>query len=313
MRKELAAILVVVMVLSLSLLVNSPVPAASDLKKRGMFPKTIETITQPPANFNPLTATAEELTKYGFPGRPTDKKHLEEWESAMKHAKQYAKPEQTPSAKVHSSLSNDHWAGYIVRSVNNKNKNNNLKPNYVQVCGTWIQPAYFGSATPSFWIGIGADSVVQAGADSHASFFTHYEFWVEDWPNGTIWERYPFINGGDKLYEHIEYKGSASSAFLENETTGQYTSVSFETPYYDGTTADFIHEAVSGIYGSWGTTPFIHSRLEWKDYSGAGGTGELTDFNYTEVIMTNDGTRKGSIEAIPSYPPANGSFNVSSY
>lgn len=185
--------------------------------------------------------------------------------------------------------------------------------------GAWVQPTYSSNADPSFWVGMdgydGSSDVVQAGADSNASSIggsSRYEFWIENYPLGTVWEATPAVSGGDTLYVDVQYQGSTSHAFLENETTGQYTSVSFSSPYYDGSSADFVHEAVGGVYGSWGTTTFSGCDLYWKDSSGASGMGEFTAYNTTEIIMTNTGTSSGSWEAYPS-AASNGSFSVSSY
>jgi hypothetical protein len=98
-----------------------------------------------------------------------------------------------------------------------------------------------------------------------------------------------------------------TSAFLENETTGNYTLVYFNSPYYDGSTADFIHEAPGEIYGSWGTMTFSDCNAGTSS-----GSGLFTNYNYSKIIMTNDGTPSGSWEAYPS-SASNGSFSVSSY
>ncbi len=35
----------------------------------------------PPANFDPLTASSDELARYGIPSRPTDTNELKKWDS----------------------------------------------------------------------------------------------------------------------------------------------------------------------------------------------------------------------------------------
>lgn len=81
----------------------SPSVANAASNKQGILPAVIDQINEPPANFNPLKATSQELEKYGFPKKPTDVKALQEWENAMEHAKYYVKPEQKASTAVHGT------------------------------------------------------------------------------------------------------------------------------------------------------------------------------------------------------------------
>lgn len=41
--------------------------------------------TLPPKDFNPLTASNSELTKYGYPSRPIDKSQLKKWQYFVTH------------------------------------------------------------------------------------------------------------------------------------------------------------------------------------------------------------------------------------
>ncbi len=258
----------------------------------------------PPAGFNPLHATPAQLNFYGFPAKPTDPAALKTWTTAMEHAKTYVAPEQTVSnIAAHVAYSNI-WAGYVVPSSG-----------VYDVQSAWVQPSYnegldLNPSDPSFWVGMGGwntENLVQAGADSganNAGGSTQYEFWVEDYSsnpatNGTVWEAKPIVYAGDSLYVDVTYEGSTSSAYLENETTGQYTPVSFNTPNYDGSTADFINEAVGGTYtdwSSWNSTTFSGANFT----SNNDGGGVITNFPSTKVIMTNNGTSSGTLESQPS-------------
>jgi hypothetical protein len=42
-------------------------------------PITLVCILAPPPDFDPFSATAEELEKYGYPPKPTDPERLEDW------------------------------------------------------------------------------------------------------------------------------------------------------------------------------------------------------------------------------------------
>jgi hypothetical protein len=290
----------------------------AESNQQGILPTLAEQLPAPPTNFNPLVATSSELLKYGFPDRPTDQRELSTWENAMAHAKYYVKPEQKPSTAVRGLVGTSYslnWAGYIVNCTDNVR--NGYTPKYTVVHGFWTQPTYSGNGLPSFWMGMGgwtgSNYIVQAGADSNALLqggSSQYEFWVEDYPLGLIWQAQPAVNGGNQLYVSVVYNGATSTAFLENATTGQYTSVAFNTPYYDGKSADYIYESVPGFpYPSWGSTQFLQCSLYWKDSSGAYGAGYFTNYNYIKVIMR---TASGVTKAIPS-SASNGNFTITSY
>jgi hypothetical protein len=266
----------------------------------------------PPAGFNPLQATPAQLRLYRFPNKPTSPAAIASWTTAMKNARTYVAPKQTVSKFAAHTVYSTIWAGYVAHSSG-----------VYDVQATWVQPSYYegldlNPADPSFWVGMGgynSQNLVQAGADSganNAGGSTQYEFWVEDYPNGTIWEANPAVNPGDTLYVDVTYGGATSQAYLENETTGQYTTVTFNTPYYDGSTADFINEAVGGTYTdwtSWGSTSFSGASLSENS-----GGGAIQTYPTTKIIMTNTGTSSGTLESGPG--PLNSStdgFTITAY
>lgn len=188
------------------------------------------------------------------------------------------------------------------------NKINGVAPSYTEAYGEWNQVAYSGtSAVVSFWVGMGgwtgSSSIVQAGADSNVPGSPKYEFWVEDYPLGTIWEAQPAVNAGNRLYVHVQYLGSTSIAFLLNESTTQYTTVTFNSPYYDGKSADYIYEApLSPPYPSWGSTLFSCCWLS----SNLSGFGYFNSYNYEKINMRYGGVLHGW----PSDNPSNASFTM---
>lgn len=190
------------------------------------------------------------------------------------------------------------------------------------VQATWTQPSYnegldLNPADPSFWVGMGGyggvQNLVQAGADSganNAGGSTQYEFWVEDYSgnpatNGTHWEAKPVVYPGDTLYVDVTYAGATSLAYLENETTGQYTTVTFNTPNYNGSTADYINEAVGSTYTDWSSWKSV--TFSGANFSYNGGGGVINAFPTTEIVMTNTGTSSGTVESQPG--PINASIN----
>lgn len=288
---------------------NDDASARNNLRNDGIMPTVVNADLKPPIEFNPLNATPEELKKLHFPQKPTDKEGLKEWTQVMENLKEYVEPVQTPSTAVHGTAYAPVWAGYVLESSENGNET------YTDASGQWVQPSFSGLlANPSFWVGLGGfdDSViVQAGADSNATRAggsTRYEFWVEDYPNGSIWQAQPVIRAGDTLYVSVSYVSSMGYALLSNQTTGNYTFVSFNAPYFSGSSCDFIHEAYGQDYSSWGSTTF--SSCSYGNSNDV--TGLFTSKNYTKVIMTNNGTSSGSWEAYPS-SASSGSFSVYSY
>lgn len=142
----------------------------------------IQTFSQPPAGFNPLTASAASLKKYGFPPRPTDPAALSLWSWAMKHATHYVPPNPVASSVMHAppTHSGNPWSGYTIPSNG---------ADYTSSEARWTQPAVAGNSNytnynkapdASFWTGIGTSNLIQAGADSIATATPQYRFWTEN-------------------------------------------------------------------------------------------------------------------------------------
>jgi hypothetical protein len=310
-----------VLTICLSLLVLPLTGNAASIGTRVSLASTLPVVInpdtvfeQPPANFNPLTATPEELQKYGFPAKPTNVKDAVNWEYAMEHAKQYVKPIQEPSLFRYGYLGDYFnggtagtlsWAGYVAPSVNNGNEL------YTETSAYWTQPSYVNNTWAGFWTGLGGanntTTIVQAGATSDANTYggsSPYEFWMEDHPNGAIYEAAPVLNAGNEVYVYVEYIGNQqSNVFFENVTTQKYTSVPLTTLYYDGSSVDYVNEETN--YSNWGSVNFSNC-----DYALSNGTnGPFTNLNYYRYISG----APGYTWAIPAYPPtSNGSFTINS-
>ena len=271
------------------------------------LPTFLAPLPAPPTGFNPLQATAAQLAHYGFPPRPTDPTALATWTQAMQDALHYVVPDQVPSTSIHSPDYNYNWAGYVATSSNNGGQQ------FVGAQASWVQPYWPGgsgsTADPSFWVGVGGQSsscqdIVQAGADSgatNAGGSTHYEFWVEDAPKGTLWQLTPSVGPNDTVYVSVFYNGpnNSSEAFLENETTSTYTAVPFSAPDYTGCSADFINEDVGAPtagYADYGTTTFSGA---YVFPANGNNDGDFYKFSLTEDIMTNTGTSSGTVESVP--------------
>lgn len=246
-------------------------------------------IIKPPTDFKPLQATAEELKKYGFPQKPTDPVKLKEWQKAMEHAINYVEPQQTalpanyPTNGLVRTLNHQNWAGYSIESRDNSNITFN------EAFSAFTVPQYNGSYCPSYWTGMGGaygSSIIQAGvwtnADHNGGNGAHSEFWVEDYPSGTILEGSPYVASSNEVYIDVQDKGSTSTAFLENISHNTYTTVTFNSPNHDKTSADYISEACGGNEDSFGDMEFLSAY-----FGSSSGEGSLQNYNYTRFNMDN--------------------------
>jgi hypothetical protein len=295
-----AILMILCLVLSLNVL---PVNANSN---QGMMATLAPPLPAPPPGFDPLTATDQQLQKYGFPPRPSNSEDFSHWTYVMSYAKNYVKAVLTPTTQAfspniitlgyHDTGYTDKWAGYVIQSAYNN------YTTYTQSWADWVQPGIVFNTRPCCWVGLGGYTTsycVQAGAISNATGIpgatAPIEFAVEDTPYNPVFVSQPAINAGDELYAQVMYGGITSTAFLLNFRTYEYTTVPFWTPYYDNTTAEFIFESMQHMYGGLFYAPFYACA-----YVGSNGAGNLSNSNYTKVIMTSNGKSNGYVYGLPS-------------
>jgi hypothetical protein len=276
---------------SLILCLNAiPVNADSNQSNVNAFPAQKP---GPPVSFNPLTASAAELSEYGFPARPSDPTELQEWDNVMQYAKHYVEPVQYQS-KMSWGLKqggNNYYsdqAGYAVLSSDN---GGHLTFN--EVYGQWTQNQ--SSACVGYWVGLGGMDngyLVQAGGASdlpqsvviQAKLSSNYAFFVEDWPKLCIYEATPVVQAGNVLYVNVVYNGANSEAFLLNESTNTYTWVNFSTPYYNGDSAEYMFEPKQYPPPNIGSSNFSEC---WLD-NASSGFGLFTDYTYEQYDIMNE-------------------------
>ena len=222
----------------------------------------------------------------------------------MQSARQYVKPIQIPSlyrfGVIPPTKYNSIWAGYEAYSTQNSNE-----PFYC-ACAAWCQPRYVTSGDrASLWTGIGdGNAIFQAGACSDANVYggsAPYEFWVEDYPLGSVYEAAPALKAGDTAFAQIQYQGSKGYIFLEDETTGQYTNINnFSVPYYTSAYVEWIDEEQN--FSNWGP-----ANMWGCGYSTVinGGCTLFNNLNIYEII--NDGDPHGH-EVVPTSPGSNANF-----
>lgn len=293
---------IAILVASLASVVQVHAPRASELGV--VSPGTAQTnptiATHPPqAGFDPNTASEAALLAHGYPPRPTGGPSLAAWKTAISHATHYVAPNPTPSSVVHAPTTSSRalftptieystiWAGHIMPQAAVGNVN------FYGSWASWTQPSVPGNSNYSN---------SQDAPDA--------SFWTEDYPLGTVWEG-PVIRPGNTAYVSVEYSSSLSnnsggvaSYWLENETTGYYSSFDNSAPYPGWRAANFINEMVNDIY-----LPDFGSSV----FSGCGANENNGDYwslltsNNDCVYMTTNGTSSGTVVSDPG--AANNSTN----
>lgn len=302
---------------------------------------------QPPAGFNPLTASDPELEQWGFPPRPStsDAKNYAKWRRLVTSTR--ITPELTftniyhgpaRNAKLGSTISNvstatsQNWSGYVVTEVNGTFSGNNPVNN-----GNWtvpavapVSPATCSSATyaSSQWVGFdgwSSNDVLQAGTEADCGNSDY--FWYEWYPNAETRLSLP-VTAGDYVTAWVYYCGGCSTkgtAVLENEVTLQTTSIGFNPPIganYQGNSVEWIMERPA-VNGSLADLP--NYALAYFTYANATvGTG--ANYNPGSVVAgtilqvsmicppwnPSSACTKTTTISAPSNPlgPFNDSFNV---
>jgi|HubBroStandDraft_1064217.scaffolds.fasta_scaffold50310_2 hypothetical protein len=214
-----------------------------------------------PADFNPLTATAEELASFGFPPRPdsaTAPKAYAEWVRAvtapataivpqLEETSIYHGPAQivgtlgTQSETSNSiAVDSSNWSGYAVVNANNPFKVEAVQANYIvpvaqQAFGTCSSSYRYGSA----WVGIdgyNSDDVLQDGIEfdascSHGSTSPFYAAWYEWYPNAeTRINNFKLSPGDDMFVEVWNTSSTAGNAYIVNYTANTKVQISFNAP-----------------------------------------------------------------------------------
>jgi hypothetical protein len=252
----------------------------------------IRTFLAPPATFNPVAASTQELQQYGFPPTP-DKVSAPAaygaWAKAVSAPQtrlETPQLEQTaifngPGQIAPSSESKEsagefksttdnavaedfyNWSGYV-------DYNNGTKPFAKSfIYAYWIVPVAqhaFGQSTTGTdysvqWVGIdglGSPDVLQAGteADSGPGNTAIYDAWIEWFPFSM--SRIPnfTVAPGDEMFVEVwNNSATVGSAYLVNITKQQSVSLSFDAPSGTklvGNSAEWIMERPT-VNGSFAT------------------------------------------------------------
>lgn len=278
------------------------------------------TTYQPPHGFDPLTADAADLQKYGFPPRQDDPHHQARYEKVLHQLKGkfnyipatlrrneevFHRPRQRlDSAGLETSTN---WSGGVVYAPAGQS--------FVWVEGDWVVPAVSAPTENQWyycatWIGLdgdGSGDVCQVGIESAAywsgtSVITQYYAWTEWFPE----PEYPITNfpvsPGDMITALLCAQPGAgatkATVYLTNRTTGASTSLSFTAPAgttLSGNCAEWITEApgVGGQQSSMADYGEVFFSICEAETSGSvtvdGGTGDNINMINSNGTVVSDG------------------------
>ena len=217
----------------------------------------------PPASFDPLSASADELAEYGLPPRPTDPASLASWSAEMSRWNrsddaglcQLSQPVgsdalvSTTSAAPQWAHAGLNWSGYVAKQTT---------ITYIAVQGDYYQAAYHVTSCPNpllwgTWTGLGgywgdSGGIIQTGTavSTSAGGSVSYYAWTEVYPFPPKTWAQVLVHPGDHLHTYVVYQRSTgkTTMYVADDTTSTFKSEIETQPsqYYDGRTAEAIDE-----------------------------------------------------------------------
>jgi hypothetical protein len=239
------------------------------------------TTTTPSVGFNPLTASAAQLRRFGFPSRPADPFALRDWTTAMAAFRSDAPPagplrvatRVRPSEAYATYYQN--WAGYSAGNING------TANTYVAVKADLTIPSTTSCSDSNglgFWIGLGgtagAGYLVQQGVEcgntliaSGSAYHAFTEFADTAAPVAFCGYASWTFPVGHVIYQNMSFEASSKKAFfyIEDESTGVAHSCSSSPPggwSFEGNVADWNGEAPSAVAADFGSIGFTNTYAE---------------------------------------------------
>jgi Peptidase A4 family len=227
------------------------------------------TFNVPPAKFNPVTATSDQLAEYGFPARPsaTSTSAYSAWVSRYQGAQVQTPPSELISAPVvNTPLPSDNWSGYIATNASSTYYDF-VDTQYVQPSNTEsVCTGGTGVSLGSIWSGLGGlddSDLVQDGTyfgSSDSSLAANGQFWFEFAPSGSDVDSSGSViltgtaNPGDVVESSVvKNSGNSYSMQLYNTTSEELWDPTISAPAgftFNGGSADFIIETPSLYSGA---------------------------------------------------------------
>jgi hypothetical protein len=299
---------------------------------------TYISVATPPSNFDPGTATAADLSLYGFQARPSSTSaSLADWLTAATHrnyaaapAFMAAQPGLSNSASSCTISGNDdcQWAGYMVDKSGHTFTTTNAVYNEPIVgsssCSTTVESTWAGLGGYGNW-GPGNDLAQDGTMDFKPSNGSQDEAWFELVSSNSGWfsENAVFANvwategqefdaitqylGANVTINNQYYSGDTYEFYLENLYTGSATVVyqnTGMTGWENGTSAEFIAERPQwGGVNSWNQ---MVTNVQSFGFDSAVADGQYySSWPWWEWIMVNYGNT-GDTLVTPSSPGQDG-------
>jgi hypothetical protein len=244
---------------------------------------TSVTFNVPPAHFNPVSATEEQLKAYGIPARPSPSSGVAfaQWVLKYRHAHIQTPPPSLISAPlVNTPLITSNWSGYIAT--------NSSSTYYDFVNTQFVQPSNTvstctggtGISLGSIWAGLGGHNTNYLAQDgtyfgsSDSSVAANGQFWFEFYPSN------PDIDSaGDQTSTLLPDVAAAGDVVEASVTYNSGTNYSLEL--YDTTNTDLYTltaNAPSGFTPDGSTAEFIIETPQLSSNGVVIGYANLPDF-----------------------------------
>jgi hypothetical protein len=235
------------------------------------LPKGARTFELPPDGFDPMTASAGELRRYGLPRRPdpdSEPQLARLYARAFSRPRRFVKPELVVDSRLDvinakregkADFSSGDWGGAVVTTPASDPPNMVFAQFQVPTVLNF-DPELTQQIVTGFWVGIGGfgnNSLLQAGIAATVTpgtglfpFFgsVSYWAWTEWYPNGFIVDNLD-ISPGDAVSVLVcAPQPDHGFVSMENVTTGQIVSVGVDPPAgltASGASAEWIIESLS--------------------------------------------------------------------
>jgi hypothetical protein len=236
------------------------------------LPKGARTFELPPDGFDPMTASADKLRRYGLPRRPdpaSEPQLARLFTRTFSRPHTFLKPKLVVDSRLDainaqrkgkSDFSSGDWGGAVVTTPANDPPTMAFAQFQVPTVLN-IDPELTQPLTSGFWVGIGGfgnNSLLQAGIAATVTPYplpipmpfgsVSYWAWTEWWPNGYVVDNL-VISPGDAVSVLVcAPQPDHGFVSMENLTTGQIVSVGVDRPTgvgAPGPSAEWIIESLS--------------------------------------------------------------------
>lgn len=275
----------------------------------------VRTYKVPPAGFDALAATPEQLREYDLPARPAGGAQLSDWTQMMGSVHYLAPPpallmlpvEALPNQSANSSPS-PNWSGYEATGQT-----------YNYVNGQWNELQALSTPCSNnevvTWVGMGGDhgsqTLTQAGTGDNVSGLGQHQAWSEVLPKepGIVPVYGLYAHAGYRFTVDIQRGASPYNTFYMYDSYSN-NSASFEDNQtaFDGSTAEFIVERPYNTVGKYLYQLTNFSYVTWL-YAGFQNNGTLPIGSYPNHSITMQNASSATLASPDSLYNSGQQFN----